>query len=217
MDYDRDKVDDAVLALLWLTASKDDGGASAWKGHDWDAMNRLYEKGLISNPRTNAKSVHLTEEGWAESQRLFAELFGAGPLDTAKDKPKTFREAPKMPKPAEDKVREERIDMEIVVDAYDEVERAMGWYCYMENQLTFPFKAVCRAARAISPLKPVREVQVTGMAPSEECENELFVTIRWKGDELAIPLAQLQPVRADEATREAVEDWLYWVDRGYRY
>ncbi|MGH9890869.1 MAG: DUF6429 family protein [bacterium] len=76
MDYDEDKVDDAVLALLYLTTSKDKLGARAWKGHDWDGMNRLYEKGFISNPRSKAKSVALTEMGERRSEELFKQLFG---------------------------------------------------------------------------------------------------------------------------------------------
>jgi hypothetical protein len=28
-------------------------------------------------------------------------------------------------------------------------------------------------------------------------------------------LAQLQPLSKDQETQEAVNDWLYWVDRGY--
>ena len=34
---------------------------------------------------------------------------------------------------------ENRIEMEIVVDAYDELERAMGWYYYLQDNLTMPF------------------------------------------------------------------------------
>ncbi|MET0964329.1 MAG: calcium-binding protein, partial [Noviherbaspirillum sp.] len=49
--------------------------------------------------------------------------------------------------------REERISMEIVVDAYDQEEQAMGWYYYLESQLEFPFTASCVAKRAISPLQ----------------------------------------------------------------
>lgn len=48
----------------------------AWKGFDWDAMNRLYEMGYISNPVGKAKSIEFTDEGLHESQRLLAELFG---------------------------------------------------------------------------------------------------------------------------------------------
>lgn len=75
METDDDRIDEAVLALLWLTLHD---GNRAWKGHDWDAMDRLYRKGMIDNPRSRAKSVVLTEEGLAASERLFAKLFGKG-------------------------------------------------------------------------------------------------------------------------------------------
>jgi hypothetical protein len=50
-------------------------GARAWKAFDWDAMNRLYEQGFISNPVGKAKSVLLTDKGLQESERLFSKLF----------------------------------------------------------------------------------------------------------------------------------------------
>jgi hypothetical protein len=56
MDYDTDKVDEAVLALLHLTRFGDKYGTRAWKGHDWDALDRLYEKGYIGDPKGKAKS-----------------------------------------------------------------------------------------------------------------------------------------------------------------
>lgn len=73
MDIDTDKIDDAVLALLYLTLHD---GDRAWKGLDWDALNRLHEKGMICNPVGKAKSVVLTERGLKESERLFSTLFG---------------------------------------------------------------------------------------------------------------------------------------------
>jgi len=72
METDTDKIDEAVLALLYLTLHD---GARAWKSFDWDAMNRLHEKGYISNPVGKAKSVVLTEEGLREAERLFIKLF----------------------------------------------------------------------------------------------------------------------------------------------
>jgi hypothetical protein len=72
MEIAEDKVDRAVLALLWLTLH---GGNRAWKGHDWDAMDRLYREGFILNPVGKAKSVVLTERGMSESERLFNEMF----------------------------------------------------------------------------------------------------------------------------------------------
>jgi Calcium binding len=55
------------------------------------------------------------------------------------------------------------------------------------------------------------------MAPVEECEHEMFVEMYWEGDELAIPLSQLEVIAADDQTREAVEDWLYWSKKGYQF
>ena len=46
-----------------------------WKSFDWEAMNRLHQKGYISDPIGKAKSVVLTEEGLQEAERLFKKLF----------------------------------------------------------------------------------------------------------------------------------------------
>ena len=76
MDYDADKVDDAVLALFTLTVHEEDEfGARAWKGHDWETLNRLHEKGFISDPVSKAKSVVVTPKGLAKGRELFAKLF----------------------------------------------------------------------------------------------------------------------------------------------
>ena len=74
MEIDTDRIDRAVLALLYLGLHD---GCRAWKGFDWDAMDRLHAKGLISDPVGKAKSVVLTEEGLREAERLFRELFAA--------------------------------------------------------------------------------------------------------------------------------------------
>ena len=76
MDVDEDRIDEAVLALLWLTLHD---GARAWKGHDWDALDRLHRKGLILNPANKARSVVLTEDGLHEAERLFETLFARRP------------------------------------------------------------------------------------------------------------------------------------------
>jgi hypothetical protein len=49
MEVDTEKVEEAVLALLYLTLQD---GNRAWKGLDWDALNRLHEKGFISRIRS---------------------------------------------------------------------------------------------------------------------------------------------------------------------
>ena len=120
--------------------------------------------------------------------------------------------------PKRDKKREERISMEIIVDAYGSEEQAMGWYYYLEEQLHFPFTAICITKRAVSPLRVNDEVDVIGMPPEEECEKEMFVTIRWEKDGLAVPLSQLKPIsETDAQTRQAVDDWHYWVRMGYQF
>ena len=77
MDYDTDKVDEATLALLYLTLhDTSEYGGRAWKSHDWGAMDRLHEKGFISDPRSKAKSVVLDPEGIKAAEQAFRKLFG---------------------------------------------------------------------------------------------------------------------------------------------
>lgn len=75
MDYDRDKVDEIVLALMYLTLHEN---GRAWKGFDWESLDRLHQKRLIGNPVSKAKSVLLTEDGEARSKLLFEKHFGLG-------------------------------------------------------------------------------------------------------------------------------------------
>lgn len=75
-DIDADKLAEAALAILCLTAFEDGSSIRAWKGMDWDLMELLFERGWIHDPKGKAKSVVLTEEGveMAETflQRHFA-------------------------------------------------------------------------------------------------------------------------------------------------
>jgi len=120
-----------------------------------------------------------------------------------------------MARPAKDDAREERIHMEITVDAYSPEEQAMGWYTYLSDTLQFPFSAKCITRRAISPLEPGDEVEVVGIAPDKECQHEMFVLIRWRPHPLAVPLMQLEGIHVEEETQQAIEDWRYWVSQGY--
>ena len=76
MEYDKDKVDEMALALLYLTSFQDQYGTRAWKGMDWEVMNRLYEKGYIGDPKGKARSVILTKIGEKLSEELFFKNFG---------------------------------------------------------------------------------------------------------------------------------------------
>ena len=122
-----------------------------------------------------------------------------------------------MAEPARDEAREERIMMEIVVDAYGPEEQAMGWYYYLQDTMQFPFTATCTTKQRSSPLKEGAIVKVVGMAPENECEREMFVEIDWEGDTLAVPLIQLEATEADEETQQAIADWHYWVNQGYEF
>ena len=115
-----------------------------------------------------------------------------------------------------DDERERRIEMEIVVDAYGPEEQAIGWHTYLDDALQVPFVARCVAERATSPLRIGDEIEVVGMAPEEVCQHEMFVLTPWERRTLAVPLAQLTAVDADEQTRQAIDDWHYWVERGHQ-
>ncbi len=72
MNINTDAIDDAVLALLYLTVHDHN---RAWKSFDWDALNRLHERGFLVNPINKTKSVILTDKGLSESERLFKQRF----------------------------------------------------------------------------------------------------------------------------------------------
>ncbi|WP_426408754.1 DUF6429 family protein [Bradyrhizobium ganzhouense] len=72
MAINKDKIDDAALALLWLTLHD---GNRAWKGFDWDVLGRLHDKGMIDDPVGKVKSVVFTPEGLERAKTLFKELF----------------------------------------------------------------------------------------------------------------------------------------------
>jgi hypothetical protein len=77
MAYNKDKVEEMTLALLYLVMEKSKEGTRAWKGFDWDTMDRLHEKGYISDPKSKAKSVALSEEGARLAEELFRKYFTA--------------------------------------------------------------------------------------------------------------------------------------------
>ena len=73
MDIDTDKLDAAALAILSLTLHD---GSRVWKGIGWDITDRLYQKGLIENPESKAKSIVLTQQGLELAKRVLEEQFG---------------------------------------------------------------------------------------------------------------------------------------------
>ena len=76
MEYNTEMVDEATLALMWLVTQNDKSGGRAWKNFDWATLDRLHEKGLISDPKRKTKSVVLSEEAVELSEALFNKMFG---------------------------------------------------------------------------------------------------------------------------------------------
>lgn len=132
-------------------------------------------------------------------------------MGLAKEKGLTRGEKEKAP------ARENRIAMEIVVDASGAEEQAMDWYCYLADRLEFPFPAKCVKRRDISPLLLKEKVHVVGMASEAECEKEMFVSVLWCDRKFSVPLDQWEYAGRDKKVRQAVGDWHYWVRQGYRF
>jgi len=122
-----------------------------------------------------------------------------------------------MTKRNKEPVREDRIQNEVVVDAYGPEEQAMGWYYYLDDKLRFPFRARCIASSLTSPLRKGENVEVRRMSPEEACASDMLVLIHWQGRNLAVPLSQLAAIDADRTTLEAIGDWHYWIRQGYRF
>ena len=118
-----------------------------------------------------------------------------------------------MRSPKRDPLREDRIHNEAIVDARPE-EQAMSWYYYLENKISFPFRARCVAANAVSPLRKGEAVEVLRMASEDACEHDMLVQIRWQRRKMAVPLSQLEAIGANKSTQEAMGDWHYWVAQG---
>jgi len=116
-----------------------------------------------------------------------------------------------------DSEREERIIMEIIVDANGPEEQAMGWYYYLDDKISFPFTAECISVAKRSPLHIGERVSVSGMANEGGWENDMQVEISWNDREFSVPLAQLKPLNTDTNTIEAISDWHYWKSQGYTF
>lgn len=120
-----------------------------------------------------------------------------------------------MNKPKKDRVREDRIHNEAIVDANGPEEQVMGWYCYLDDRIRFPFQAKCIKAKIVSPLRKGDVVAAQGMAPEDACAADMLVLIQWHDRTMSVPLSQLAAVDPDDSTAEAIGDWHYWVAQGY--
>lgn len=120
-----------------------------------------------------------------------------------------------------DESREERITYEIIVDAYDEHEVAMGWYYYLNDNINYPF-----AAKWIRKVKKTgkiqeKEVKVLGMASEDECLRDMYVEVVDVGESEdnvhTVRLSDIEAIDPDEKNQQALGDWQYWIEQGYQF
>jgi len=78
-------------------------------------------------------------------------------------------------------------------------------------------RARCIAERAISPLRAGEKVEVLKMAPEDDCASDMFAIIRWADRTMGVPLSQLKGVAVDKDTKQAIDDWHYWIQQGYEF
>ncbi|MDZ7958816.1 MAG: calcium-binding protein [Aulosira sp. DedQUE10] len=126
-----------------------------------------------------------------------------------------------MPSVELDQTREHRIQTEIVADAEDKEDRAMGWYDYLDDSLNFPFNAKWTKKARKTGKSEEKQVEVLGMAPDDECSKDMFVEVVYPGgddeDIFSARLSEIEAIDADEDTQEALADWQYWLARGYKF
>jgi hypothetical protein len=121
-----------------------------------------------------------------------------------------------------DESRENRIKTEILADAEDKEDRAMGWYYYLDDTLNFPFNAKwTKKGRGKSASPQEKEIEVLSMASEDECLRDMIVEVVEKDgsdeDVFTAKLSELKEIDGDEETKEAFDDWLYWLARGYKF
>jgi len=126
-----------------------------------------------------------------------------------------------MPNVEPDENREHRIKTEIIIDAEDKEERAMGWYEYLDDTLNVPFLARWTKKGRKSTSVEEKQVEVLGMAPDDECLKDMFVEVVYPDgkdeDVFSAKLSEIVAIDADSETQEALADWQYWLARGYKF
>ncbi|HYW21761.1 MAG TPA: calcium-binding protein [Nodularia sp. (in: cyanobacteria)] len=126
-----------------------------------------------------------------------------------------------MPSVERDENREHRITTEIIVDAEDKEDRAMGWYYYLDDSLNVPFLATLKKKSRKTSAVEDKKVEVLGMAPDDECLKDMYVEVvdpnGQDEDVFTAKLSDLVAINTDSETQEAIADWHYWLARGYKF
>ncbi|GAX35811.1 calcium-binding protein [Nodularia sp. NIES-3585] len=126
-----------------------------------------------------------------------------------------------MPSVERDEKREHRIKTEIIVDAEDKEDRAMGWYYYLDDNLNVPFIAKVTKKSPKTSAVEEKKVEVLGMAADDECLKDMYVEVVYPHgndeDVFTAKLSELVAINTDTGTEEAIADWHYWLARGYKF
>ena len=126
-----------------------------------------------------------------------------------------------MPSVEQDENREHRIKTEIIVDAEDIKDKAMGWYNYLDDNLNVPFMAKLKKESSKTSVVEEKKIEVIGMAPDDECLKDMYVEVVYPHgqdeDLFTVKLADLVAIDTDAVTKEAIADWHYWLARGYNF
>lgn len=109
----------------------------------------------------------------------------------------------------EEKLREEKIDQEILFDCYSTEEQIRAWYDYLIESISFPFDAVWQNEK----------ITVLDMSDFYQCEKErdMLVETNCDGEIQSISLFHINDPNADEKTKEALNEWKHWVNSGNRF
>lgn len=114
-----------------------------------------------------------------------------------------------------DEEREQRITMEILVDAHTPEVQAMGWYSSLEDRLHFSSWPGASPNVASRPCASATRSRSPGWPPKRSASTRCSSSSAGNTDPLAVPLAKLEGVAVDDQTRQVIEDWHYWVAQGY--
>ena len=173
--------------------------------------NQIIYDGIIMSNRIKfgsgyTESINNTYRAGKEKYGIITDLLNQkNVVVTNEPKPKR--------KPSANAERKRRIDNEILVDTYDEYEEMSAWHCYLEDNLSFPFNAVCDENTEIFPLIKGDAVRVMKMADIEYCYGGMFVMVEWSKRTFAFPLEYLTTDNTDKKTVEAIGDWKYWANK----
>ena len=93
---------------------------------------------------------------------------------------------------------------------------------HIDEQIALLADLKAQCLQKLQSVQPAPSPEMTsspqGMTPDDNLQvlHDMFVQILWEGRKLAVPLAQLKGVLVGEDTKEAIEDWHYWVVMGHQ-